>query len=180
MLQDYGLKMLEYTLGAADSGVEAVACDAAPTGTEGRVVDLGSKYAEGIGVQPNSSNLLWKCYLGTDAATTGDSVAITLQTSVDEAFSSPIEVVKLGAIVTADLTAARVLWWGLIGTTICTIKNSTTHGGVFGSCQTYLRRYVRTKVVTVASSAFTAGVIHSELGLWYPNSANRRIFALPE
>lgn len=177
MLKDYGMRMLEYTLGAADAGVEATSCAAAPTGTEGRVVDLKGLYNEGTGVQPNASGLLWKCYMGPDAAATGDSVAITLQTSVDEAFSSPIEVVKLGAIVRDDLTAARVLWWGLVGTIIYTIKNSTTHGGVFGSFQTYLRRYVRTKVVTVASSAFTAGVIYSELQLWTPNSANRRIFS---
>jgi hypothetical protein len=45
---------------------------------------------------------------------------------------------------------------------------------------TFLRRYVRTKVVSVASSAFTAGIIYSELKLWVPNSKNRRIFSIPE
>jgi hypothetical protein len=119
--------------------------------------------------------------LGAAAAATGDSVAITLQTSINEAFTSPIEVCKLGAIVTAALTAARQLYLGLIGTTICTIKNSGTHGGVFGSMVTYLRRYVRTKLVVVSTGAdYTAGIIYSELKLWIPNSANRRIFSIPE
>jgi hypothetical protein len=59
MLIDDGLKMLEYTLGAADSGVEAISLTALPTGTEGRVIDLGAKYAEGAVVGlPNASGLL--------------------------------------------------------------------------------------------------------------------------
>jgi hypothetical protein len=184
MLIDAQMKMLEYTLGAADAGVSAVSCAALPTGADGRVIDLAAISEGGVVGSPNVDGLMWDCKLGTDAAVsaaTDDSVAITLETSVDEAFSSAILVCSLGAILTANLTAARQLYLGLIGTTIYTVVGATNtgSGGTVGSMVTYLRRYVRTKVVVVSTNAdYTAGIIYSELKLWRPNSMNRRIFSV--
>lgn len=73
------------------------------TAVSENVIDFGADHA--YVVQPNEKGMIHNLVQVTEDFVGLTSLKVTLQTSVDEAFSSPITVVESGAVLAADLKA---------------------------------------------------------------------------